>query len=79
VKERLLPKAVKARRKKAIKRRIRRVRKMTAAERERVEGFIRLLDKWAADESGYDEETWPALKKALQANRSGYARKLFRD
>jgi hypothetical protein len=24
-----------------------------------------LLDEWLADESGYDEETWPQLKEAL--------------
>ncbi len=30
---------------------------------------IRLLDEWLADESGYDEATWPQLKAALQANR----------
>ncbi len=30
---------------------------------------IRLLDEWLADESGYDEETWPMLRAALQANR----------
>lgn len=39
-------------------------------------GAIKLLDKWMADESGYDEETWPELKKALDRDRLGY-RKLF--
>lgn len=28
---------------------------------------IDLLDKWLADESGYDEETWPKIRKALEA------------
>jgi len=39
----------------------------------------RLLRKWLADESGYEEETWPLLKQALQENRSFLQRKLFRD
>lgn len=26
---------------------------------------VELLDEWLADESGYDEETWPELAKAL--------------
>lgn len=45
------------------------------AERPNV-GAIRLLDEWMADESGYDEETWPELKEALDRDRLGY-RKLF--
>ncbi len=43
-----------------------------------VEDVIRLLDKWMADESGYDEETWPELKAALQRNRLS-SRPLFND
>lgn len=39
-------------------------------------GAIRLLDEWMADESGYAEETWPELEKALDRDRLGY-RKLF--
>ncbi len=35
-----------------------------------------LLSTWLADESGYDEATWPGLKQNLEANRSGH-RKLF--
>lgn len=40
-----------------------------------------LLDSWMADESGYDEETWPDLKRALDRNRadSGDRRRLFVD
>lgn len=38
----------------------------------------KLLQTWLADESGYEEETWPLLKQALEDNRSG-SRKLFRD
>ncbi len=39
---------------------------------------ISLLKRWLADESGYDEETWPKLKKAIdrQRDRVG-ARRLF--
>jgi hypothetical protein len=41
---------------------------------------IRLLDSWLADESGYDEETWPELKKALDEERRRVgARRLFDD
>ena len=35
-----------------------------------------LLSAWLADESGYDEATWPGLKQNLEANRYGH-RKLF--
>jgi hypothetical protein len=40
---------------------------------------ISLLDEWMADDSGYDEETWPELKEALDRNRreAGQYRKLF--
>lgn len=37
---------------------------------------IALLDSWLSDESGYDEATWPDLKKALDENRPS-SRKLF--
>jgi len=30
---------------------------------------IRLLDEWMADDSGYDEESWPDLKEALDRTR----------
>jgi len=39
-------------------------------------GAIALLEEWAADESGYDEEVLPGLKEALDRERSGQ-RKLF--
>jgi hypothetical protein len=32
-------------------------------------GLIDLHRSWLADESGYDEETWPKLKKALEQER----------
>jgi hypothetical protein len=37
---------------------------------------IALLDEWLKDESGYDEETWPELKEALDRDRLS-ERKLF--
>ena len=46
--------------------------------RQDTEDLIRALHEWMADESGYDEETWPELKKALEANRSS-SRSLFGD
>jgi hypothetical protein len=42
------------------------------------ENLIRLLDEWMADESGYDEQTWPELKAALERNRLS-SRHLFDD
>jgi len=32
-------------------------------------GLIDLLRSWLADDSGYDEQTWPKLKKALDRER----------
>jgi excisionase family DNA binding protein len=40
------------------------------------ERAIRLLDEWMADDSGYDEETWPELKAALDRDRLS-SRRLF--
>ena len=42
------------------------------------ENVVRLLDEWMADESGYDEETWPELKAALERERLS-SRLLFDD
>ena len=40
------------------------------AERsERAIKAIALLDQWLNDDSGYDEETWPELKKSLDRER----------
>lgn len=36
---------------------------------EQVQKTIDMLDEWMTDESGYDEETWPALKAALDQER----------
>jgi predicted DNA-binding antitoxin AbrB/MazE fold protein len=47
-------------------------------DEERIEKTIRLLDEWMADESGYDEETWPEIKAALNRERDNVsARRLF--
>jgi len=45
---------------------------------ESAERMRRLFAEWIADESGYDEETWPQLKKALDEDRLS-ARPLFAD
>jgi hypothetical protein len=55
-----------------------RKRKRALTWRERAEGLAHLLDKWAADESGYEEQTWPTTKAGIEANRSSY-RKRFSD
>jgi len=50
------------------------------AARQRNRATQRLLRAWMSDESGYDEETWPELKKALEDNRSAAAAEsLFSD
>jgi hypothetical protein len=42
--------------------------------------LIGLLHSWLADESGYDEKTWPKLKKALDRERRRVgAPSLFHD
>ena len=38
--------------------------------------LLALLREWESDESGYDEETLPSLKEALDRDRTSY-RKLF--
>jgi hypothetical protein len=44
----------------------------------KVAGVIALFKSWLEDESGYDEETWPKLKKALNRERGRVgARRLF--
>lgn len=55
-----------------------------ATQRERIEdierqrGLIVLLNEWLADESGYDEETLPILKRLIDEDREG-GRKLFTE
>ena len=47
-------------------------------ETTRAAAVIELLRCWLADKSGYDEEAWPDLKKALdQERRRVGARRLF--
>jgi hypothetical protein len=31
--------------------------------------LLALVDKWAADDSGYEESIWPELRKALEEDR----------
>ncbi len=38
--------------------------------------ILALLNEWLQDESGYDEDTWPELKAALDRDRLP-TRKLF--
>jgi hypothetical protein len=45
------------------------LRSTETESRRRAEQAIHLLDEWMADESGYDEETWPELKMALDRDR----------
>ena len=49
-------------------------------EERRLKNFacIELINKWLADESGYDEEAWPKLKQLLEENRSSN-RSLFNE
>lgn len=42
------------------------------------EEILDALEEWLADESGYDEEVWPGLRKAIESNRLS-TRKRFRD
>ena len=45
------------------------------AQQQKNELAIKLLDEWLADESGYDEQVWPTVKKLLEENRlSGRSR-----
>lgn len=50
----------------------------TMSYEERRAGLLALLAERMADESGYDEETWPALKAALDRDRLS-DRKLFNE
>lgn len=51
---------------------------MTPETRARLERITALLDEWMADETGYDEETWPDLKEVLDRDRPS-SRRLFVD
>ena len=42
---------------------------ISATQQAKNEAAIQLLAEWMADESGYDEETWPKVKQAIEENR----------
>ena len=42
------------------------------------QALIRALHEWMTDDSGYDEENWPKLKKALEESHDS-DRKLFSE
>lgn len=47
---------------------------------ERAKKLRAMLDEWMKDESGYDEETFPKLKEALERERDRLSsRRLFDD
>ena len=43
--------------------------------RKRQLAAVDLLNGWLADDSGYDERTWPELKKAIERDRTSYRRR----
>jgi hypothetical protein len=47
-------------------------------QRARNQSAINLLNEWLADESGYDEQAWPAARKAIAENALS-SRKRFDD
>jgi hypothetical protein len=47
-------------------------------QRARNQSAINLLNEWLADESGYDEQVWPAARKAIAENALS-SRKRFDD
>jgi len=47
-------------------------------QRARNQSAINLLNEWLADESGYDEQAWPAARKAIVENALS-SRKRFDD
>lgn len=52
----------------------------TILDRERSLRLVTLLDEWAVDESGYEDEAWPQLQAALDAERERLGmRSLFDD
>ena len=40
-----------------------------AAQIQKNAAAIRLINRWLADESGYDERVWPTVRDAIEANR----------
>jgi hypothetical protein len=53
-------------------------RRKVPARGKRNAAAIALLEEWLADESGYDEATWPTLKEEIEKSRTS-TRKRFRD
>ena len=45
---------------------------------ERNRSAIRLIGQWLEDSSGYDQRTWPKVRRSLEENRLA-SRKLFGD
>lgn len=43
---------------------------LSRSESSRVKKVKQLFEGWLEDSSGYDEETWPELKRALNENHS---------
>ncbi|QFS46326.1 hypothetical protein [Nostoc sphaeroides] len=43
--------------------------KSEAKEDDSLEKVIELVDEWMADESGYDEQTYPQIEAALNQNQ----------
>jgi hypothetical protein len=41
--------------------------------------LIATLREWLADESGYDEETWPLLREALNRGRTSIGARVVVD
>ncbi|NET56772.1 MAG: hypothetical protein F6K47_11580 [Symploca sp. SIO2E6] len=44
-------------------------RDTTNIENDSLKDVIELVESWMADESGYDEETYPQIEAALNQNR----------
>jgi hypothetical protein len=53
-------------------------REILNLQKKKNEEAISLIKQWLADESGYDETTWPLVKKSLEENRLS-GRRRFRD
>jgi len=46
-----------------------------AIQRAKNDAALRLLRQWLADESGYDEKTWPIVERAIEENSPSYRRR----
>ena len=58
--------------------RLERLAEPAADQSAKNEAAIHLLEQWMADESGYDERTWPIVKRAIEETHISY-RKRFSD